>query len=192
MLGFVRDRSHRRLRQSETQRGVWGGVHLSRAVADLARGRLDWAAYQGDASDDAPLLLVDVGSQVAKPAHAIVSHSRAARPRGAHWSPRERSPRGANPCTRRATKSSAPGPSVGPFVENGWTSQKLRSRAAESVAAGLAIGMGALAARLDLGAQAVECPHLCRGPTRELAGLAHTKTPRRITPPFCCSRTSRG
>jgi hypothetical protein len=68
--------------------------------------------------DVAPLLLVDVGSQVANRARAIVSHPRAARPRGAHWSPRERSPRGANPYARRR-RSHPAGPSVVPFIENG-------------------------------------------------------------------------
>ena len=62
---------------------------------------------------------------------AIVDHPRAARPRGVHWSPPADGAAGGQPLCSAPPESSAPGPSVAPFIENGCTSQKLRSGAGQ-------------------------------------------------------------
>ena len=50
---------------------------------------------------------------------AIVNHPRAARPRGARWSPRGPSPRGANPMPGTTGVIRPRTQRVAPFVENG-------------------------------------------------------------------------
>jgi hypothetical protein len=72
---------------------------------------------RGDASDLAPLLLVDVGSQVSDRARAVVSHPRAARPLRCALVPPANGVRGgANPDARRQGNHPHPDPSGGAIL----------------------------------------------------------------------------